>query len=561
MSNLMKKSWMDRVYFKIWNPSVLLFIAALLLGLVQSWTNRFYMGNDGVSYLDMSDAYLHGDWHTALNGSWNPLYAWLVGIGFLIFRPSPYWEYPVVQLLNFAVYVITLASFEYFLRGWLRLHRGLGNDVAVRVIAYGLFLWSSLILIGVWTANADMLVAASLYATLGLLIRVHKAETVSALTPVFLGVTLAAGYYSKAVMFPISFILLMIAWVLLPWRRALTATVVFVLLAAPLIAGLSKTTGHFTFGDTGRVNYAWYVDGIPFRYWQGGPARAGNPLHPPRIELDSPRVYGFEGAFPQATYPLWYDFAYWYQGIRTWFPPRREAGVIRSNVEWTLELLVKEGAGFLLGWGICFLLSKRKAEFLKNVADLWPAWVTSITAILLYCSVHIEARYIGTFAVLLMLTAFSAIGIGRKRLAAGITLVGLLCAISFAAGPTAGAHYLPWGNRSSNDWWQVASGLQEMGLHPDDKVASVCYSNRANVLWARLARAHIVAETDWDVDFWRLSESDQRRVLDTLAQSGALLAVSDVPPPDPARAVGWLRVGDTKYYAHSLSTAVTARRE
>jgi hypothetical protein len=561
MSNLMKKSWMDSVYSRIWNPTVLLFTAALLLGLVQSWANRFYMGNDGVSYLDMSDAYLHGDWHTAINGSWNPLYAWLIGVGFLVFRPSPYWEYPVVQLVNFMVYAVTLASFEYFLRGWLKSKNRSGNDVAVRIIAYGLFIWSSLILIGVWTVNADMLVAASLYATLGLLIRAHQEETVSALTPVLLGVTLAAGYYSKAVMFPVSLVLLMIAWVILRWRGALTAAFVFALLSAPLIAGLSKSTGHLTIGDTGRVNYAWYVDGIPFRYWQGGPARAGVPLHPPKVELNSPRVYDFESAFPQATYPLWYDFAYWYQGIHTWFAPRREASVIRSNLEWTLELLAKQGIGFLLGWGICFILSKRKADFLKNVASMWPAWVASLVAILLYCAVHIEARYIGTLAVLLMLTAFSATDITKKRLAAGIALVGLLCAISFAAGPTAGAHYLPWGNKSSNDSWQVAAGLEEMGLHPDDKVASVCYSNRANVLWARLARAHIVAETDWDVDFWRLSAIDQRHVLDTLAQSGALMAVSDVTPSDPAHAVGWRQVGTTKYYAYSLFTAVRARQE
>jgi hypothetical protein len=459
------------------------------------------------------------------------------------------------------VYAVTLTSFEYFLRGWLKLHHGFGNEAAIRVIAYGLFVWSSLILIGVWTANADMLVAASLYATLGLLIRAHRAETVSALTPVFLGITLAAGYYSKAVMFPVSLVLLIIAWVILRWRGAVTAAFVFALLAAPLIAGLSKVTGHLTIGDTGRVNYAWYVDGIPFRYWQGGPARAGKPLHPPKIELDSPRVYGFESAFPQATYPLWYDFAYWYQGVRTWFAPRREAGVIRSNLEWTLELFVKQGAGFLLGWVICFILSRRKTSVFKNAAAMWPAWVASIAAILLYCAVHIEARYIGTFAVLLMLTAFSAVDIKNKRLATGITLVGLLCAISLAAGPTAGAHYLPWGNMSSNDSWQVASGLQEMGLHANDKVASVCYSNRANVLWARLARAHIAAETDWDVDFWRLSESNQRRVLNTLAQSGALMAVSDVTPPDPVHAVGWHQVGKTKYYAYSFLPDVRAMKE
>ncbi len=189
MTNLIKKSWTRFVDPRNWNSTTPFWAIALVLGLMQAWANRFYMGNDGVPYLDMADAYLRGDWHTAVNGYWNPLYAWLIGLDFLIFRPSPYWEYPVVQLLNFGIYALTVASFEYFLRGWLAWRRE--DEVAVRVIAYGLFLWSSLILIGVWTVNADMLVAASFYAALGLLLRAHYVKTASALTSVILGVTLA----------------------------------------------------------------------------------------------------------------------------------------------------------------------------------------------------------------------------------------------------------------------------------------------------------------------------------------------------------------------------------
>jgi len=55
------------------------------------------------------------------------------------------------------------------------------------------------------------------------------------------------------------------------------------------------------------------------------------------------------------------------------------------------------------------------------------------------------------------------------------------------------------------------------------------------------------------VDFWRLSEVDQRRTLTALAASGALMAVSDETPPDPTRAVGWRQVGGTNYYVYSLS--------
>jgi hypothetical protein len=509
------------------------------------------MGNDGVSYLDMADAYLRRDWHTALNGYWNPLYSWLIGLDFLIFHPSPYREYPSVQLLNFVIYALTVFCFDYFVRGLLARKRG--DEAAVRVIAYALFLWSSLILIRVWTVNADMLVAGCFYLALGLLLRAQTAKTTTVLASVMLGVTLAAGYYSKAVMFPLSLGLLFVTWIVLPRQRAFVATLVFCLISAPLIAGVSKATGHLTFGDTGKLNYAWYVNGVAFRWWQGGPAMAGQPEHPPRIALDSPRVYEFGGVFPPVTYPIWYDSSYWYQGLRTWIDRHLLAKEMRSNLMGFLKLVALQAGGFLLGWGICFLPYKSKASW-QDIALVWPASVASIGAILLYSAVHMETRHIAAFATVLLLTAYTAIRLPSKQVVLGVAVMALVWSFVFSSSTTARASsYATLFGTPTNDSWQAAEGLQKLGLHPNDKVASVCYSNRANVLWARLARAHIVAETDWNVDFWQLSEEDQRRVLVALARSGALMAVSDETPPDPARAVGWRQAGRTQYYAYSLS--------
>jgi hypothetical protein len=525
---------------------------------MQVWANRFYMGNDGVSYLDMADAYLRGDFHTAINASWNPLYAWFVCLDFLILHPSPYWEYPAIQLLNFGIYGLTLASFEYFLRGWLTWQRG--EEATIRVIAYGLFTWSSLFLIGIWTVNADMLVAACLYAAVGLLIRAQNGKPASAFTSILLGVILAAGYYSKAVMFPLGLALLLAASFILRARQTITAVFVFALLSTPLVLALSKTAGHLTFGDTGRVNYAWYVDGVAFRWWQGGPDQAGQPLHPPQIVLDSPRVYEFGGVFPKATYPIWYDFAYWYQGVRVRINPLKEAKVIWLNFKWFMKLLARQGGGFLLGWGICFLLYKRKSQILKDFRSMWLIWVVSASAILLYCSVHIEARYIGMFATVLLLAGYTSIHVSGRGFAAAIVAASLLWAITLAPPPTEGARYLPSLKGSTNVSWQAAAELEKLGLHSDDAIGSVCYSNRRNVLWARLARAHIVAEADWTVDFWQLSDLNQRDVLEALAHSGARIAVSDKPPPDRARALGWRQAGDTNFYAYSLSQLSMSRR-
>lgn len=552
MSNVTKRLWLHFVPPREWNSGSPLWAIALLLGLIQAWANRFYMGNDGVPYLDMADSYLRVGWHTTLNGYWNPMYAWLIGLDFLIFRPSTFWEYPIVQLLNFVIYALTVASFEYFLRGLLAWKRE--DEVAVRVIAYGLFLWSSLILIRVWATNADMLVAACFYAALGLLLRAHNTKTVSVRTSVVLGMTLACGYYSKAVMFPLSLLLLLIAWIVLRWRHALIAACVFAVLVLPFIVSVSKVTHHLSFGDTGRLNYAWYVNGVASRWWQGGPADAGEPRHPPRIVLDSPRVYEFGGVFPSVTYPIWYDSSYWYQGLQVSVHPRRLAYAIWSNLKGVLRLLALQGGGFLLGWGVCFLCRREKTRILNGLVASWPAAVTSLAAILLYCAVHIETRHIGAFASVLLLTAYASISLSKKRLVASIAVAGVLWSVCFASTSTAGgAVYSPWESTPANVSWQVATSLQKLGLRANDKVASVCYSNRKNVLWARLARAHIVAETDWNVDFWRLSPVDQQRVLTALAGSGALMAISDEVPPDSTHPVGWREVASTNYYVYSFS--------
>ena len=34
------------------------------------------MISDGVSYLDIGDAYFRGDWKAAVNAYWSPVYSW-----------------------------------------------------------------------------------------------------------------------------------------------------------------------------------------------------------------------------------------------------------------------------------------------------------------------------------------------------------------------------------------------------------------------------------------------------------------------------------------------------
>ena len=152
---------------------------AIVLGAAQAWIVRFDIVNDTVSYLDMGDAFFSGHPEAIINGIWSPLYAVLLGLTLHLFKPGVRFEYPVVHLLLFFIFLFTLACFEFFLRQ-LEIFRvrvlseisEAGTSSAWIAIAYVVFLWASLDLIGVHETNPDMLVAAFFFLGCGLLTRI-----------------------------------------------------------------------------------------------------------------------------------------------------------------------------------------------------------------------------------------------------------------------------------------------------------------------------------------------------------------------------------------------------
>src|SRR6476660_7526917 len=69
------------------------FSFAIVVGLIQVVDSRNAMNVDGISYLDMGDAYLRGGWGMLVNGHWSPLYPWLLGVAKALIKPSAYWEF------------------------------------------------------------------------------------------------------------------------------------------------------------------------------------------------------------------------------------------------------------------------------------------------------------------------------------------------------------------------------------------------------------------------------------------------------------------------------------
>src|SRR6266566_7858750 len=92
---------------------------ALALGAIDAWVTRFTMYPDGVSYLDVGDAFWRADWHNAINAYWSPVYPLIAGLFLKVFKPSIYGEYPLVHLVNFLIYVVALICFEFFFSGFV----------------------------------------------------------------------------------------------------------------------------------------------------------------------------------------------------------------------------------------------------------------------------------------------------------------------------------------------------------------------------------------------------------------------------------------------------------
>jgi prepilin signal peptidase PulO-like enzyme (type II secretory pathway) len=83
---------------------------AILIALAafQAYAQRFVVGPDGVSYLDLSDAIVTGNWSRLLNLYWSPFYPALIGVGRAITGVGARNEIPLVHAVNVACFIAML---------------------------------------------------------------------------------------------------------------------------------------------------------------------------------------------------------------------------------------------------------------------------------------------------------------------------------------------------------------------------------------------------------------------------------------------------------------------
>ena len=510
-------------------------VAIILIGALESWTHRFVIYSDGLSYLDIADSYAAGHWSEALNAYWSPLYSWLIAAGKLIMGSSPQRELTILQTLNFLCFLAALVAFEFLIREILRSYRESETPVFM-VVAHLVFGWASLALVATYRPHPDMLVMAFWLAASSFILRINRTGRLA--DHLILGVVLGLAYLAKTAMLVIALITFAAT---VRSRRGMAGMAVFGVIAVPWIAAISVQKGRVTIGDSGRLNYAWEVNGIRRSiHWQSPEAR-----HPTRVIRNSPEV--FEFAEPQrAFYPPWRDPSYWYEGLRVPVALSNQFRAIAANGRMVTVVLLSCPALVAL---IVVLFRRRMPRPLSLI-------LIGSAAVAMYTSVFVEPRYVAGFvcvpSLIVLASAFSKSSEVERFFiasAAGIMFTGtvgfeLLTDIQILQ------------SKTQNPDPMIAAGISAAGAGKS-LVAYIGVGMSAYPV--RLAGGRIICEIPafhlrsrhdlaivfgrTEIDgFWASQSEQKREILGQMRQAGAAAVIADHVPAW-ADTVGWTFLG------------------
>jgi len=543
----------------------LAWLAAVGTGFLQVWAVRFWLSPDGNTYLDIASAYLRGDWKNAVNAYWSPLFSWLLALCLATFHPDAYWESTLLHLLNFAAFLLSLLSFEFFFRNFLRARKQLAwaaaedealPEVAWWLLGYGVFFSTSYFVLSLGITTPDIWVAFWTYLIAGLILRIATSGGGLRLFAA-LGFALACGYLTKSFYFPMTFVFLPTAWLASRapkknLKQAASGLAIFLIVAGPWIFILSRAKHRFSFGDVGKLAFVMTIDQVqqPF-FWQGENG-TGTPKHPTRQLFTKPRIYEF-GTPVGGTYPPAYDLSYWMEGARPHFHLAGVLSVLRQSVGSIFEFLSYQIECVV---GLLFLLFlPNVGRWLPRFRQQWFLWLPPLLACIAYCLVLVEGRYIAPFMVLLWVSAFSLAASLASPLSSRNALALVLAMLSVTTlrlAKSSATDFLAAFKKQDNMDYRVAEGLHALGIQPGDKASAL--ARMADVHWARLAGIKIVSEIPLgeETAFWTADSSDKSRVFSVLAGTGARVLIAKGVPPS-AVPEDWTPIIGTDFYVYRLT--------
>lgn len=518
-------------------PMALAGLAGLLLALTALALAAPTINEDGVQYLDLADAWRAGDWSTALNTYWSPLYSWALAGVLAVAHPSPVDELLTARLFN-------LVAFGIALFAWLGLVRRLVTIAAAAdrpvhrwawwLLAGVVGAWVLLQTVGVESLTPDLLASALLLATALVLARC-RARASSVAQGLLLGLLTGAAALARTVL-----VTLLPAVALLLRRSTVRAGASLAALAVGIAAtfgvfvlALSLDEGRLTAGDTGALNYAWFVNRVTrYVHWQGDEPGSGVADHPTRVAR-APDVFVFDRPWPCA-FPPACNPGYWHQGLRLHFD-RTEQWTASLWVldQWRWVVFQRLAALPVLLLAAAWLVDRRA---LAGPGARVCAWLAAAAAVG-YLGVYSEARHVAGALLLLMAPCLAALR--RPGRPARWCTVALLAVTLVLAGRSLQSARLRLASDAHpHPQWAIAQQVTAMGVEPGSRVGRI--GEGPGTYWARLARVRIAGEIPAAAEFWSASPEVRAARLRHLEEAGVSALVADgrgIPTPD-----GWIRV-------------------
>lgn len=540
----------------------------LIYALAQTWIYRYQTSADSISYLDMSDGVMAGgDWHRLINGTWSPLYPFLLGLFRRTFGISPAHEVLAGHLLNVGFFVLAFLCFEFFLTRFLRRTRRVASDAATSgvsvaavpawpfaVLAYALFVWGSVAAISLEYLRPDMLMSCFVYVAAGILMNMAE-DPARWRSYLALGAVLGIGVLAKEAMLPLAVLILAISLFLVEnWRPAIKmATVGFAIvlgLGALYFVPLSRALGKFTLGETGGYNYLVHVDRAGPDWYLENPGKgSGTFLHPPLRIFSSPAAYAFDHA-SLVTHPLRFDPSEWMQGVRPRFAFKRQIGeTYASFVDLCRSLRWLWGP---MGALALFAALSTREPLLRWLKIAWPILLIGVAGCGMYVAVHVEARYVGVFLILFFCAALGCCQNVLLKLSRRIVIAETAVIVVSLLIPTTlqlRNKYSDIG-RSPNLDASAANDLSQFGIRPGDRVGRIS-NTVTDLAIERIARVEVVAEVDFaEADtFWTAPMGTQHQVLQALASHGARVVIATRPHLNDENKLEWRRLAMSQYWA------------
>ena len=582
-----------------------LFWVYLLLLVPVAWLatkfDPYQIDGDAVSFMDIADLMRKHQWAGVVNAYWNPLYAACLAIAQSVFHTTRWNELGAYYIVNYILFFCCLAAVILFVDSLVDLRSRMWPDAmsplltknAMRFFAVALVVIGATRELSMGKVRSDTLLEILLLMAFAMVMRTLASE--SFVYAGLMGLFFGLAYLTKSFAFVVALlsitVMVLFAWFIQskkPVRTlvsGVTALLVFLVVSLPYVSALSKQKHRLTFGDSGALNYAWFVSGTEkFHLEPWMTDRFGSATvtlhHPEKQLLAHPGVYSY-AAQPYGSDPYWFDPSYFDDQIqpklslsRLWVRDSRNVVLVvryvfnHPEASELLFLLLLVGAS--IGSG-----SLRRESF-------WlPMLTIGVAMWLIYGMVNVEERYVTMaylavvlplFAMLRVRNADEAALTQRRTLAGGMIVLLALVAAGEMLRISLEQRRLESLGHVHNGWanspmYAVARGLQSVGVQPGDSIA--CMGGDACTLdpyWARIAGARITDEVfnpDHATLFAEWSALPNRdEVIHILQGQNDKVLVASFNPvevtTDLPQDHGWIRLHGTNFYVLPITLHATA---